>query len=84
MLLPGAGRQCGRQGKKLVFVQTLGVDQLLVGAFDRNQQLVQLQVKRLAILVLALLNQENHQERDDGRASVDDQLPGLGEAEHRP
>ncbi|MNN47243.1 hypothetical protein D3C81_1616550 [compost metagenome] len=39
---------------------------------------------RDGVLVLALLDQEHHQEGDDGGAGVDDQLPGLREPEHGP
>ncbi len=38
----------------------------------------------LRVLVLRALDQEHHQERDDGRARVDDELPGVGIAEDRP
>lgn len=31
------------------------------------------------VAVLRVLNQEHHQERDNGRSSVDDQLPRIGE-----
>ena len=34
-------------------------------------------------LFLGILNQKNHQKRDDRRACVDDQLPGIAEVEYR-
>ena len=39
---------------------------------------------RFCIAVLSVLNQKYHQERDDGRCGVDDQLPRIGEMKHRP
>ena len=39
---------------------------------------------RRAVAVLGVLDQEHHQEGDDRRAGVDDELPGVGEAEDRP
>lgn len=36
-----------------------------------------------SIAVLSVLNQKNHQERDDGCAGVDYQLPGVGEMKYR-
>src|SRR5437867_1053418 len=47
-------------------------------------QLVELQLKRLRVAVLGALDDEDHQKRHDGRAGVDDELPGVGPAEERP
>ena len=60
------------------------VDQFVSRAFECADDLVQLQLKRLGIAVLRVLNKEHHQERDDGGASVDDELPGIGEMKGRP
>jgi hypothetical protein len=38
-------------------------------------------VDRLGIAVLGVLDQEDHEERHNGRARIDDQLPGIREAE---
>ena len=46
-------------------------------------QLVELRLHCRAVAVLRVLDQEHHQEGDDGGAGVDDQLPGIGEAEDR-
>ena len=50
----------------------------------REDQLVQLGLHRRTVAVLGVLDQEHHQEGDDGRAGVDHQLPGLAELEDRP
>ena len=36
------------------------------------------------VVILCILNQEYHQERDDGCAGVDNKLPGIGKTKHRP
>ena len=38
----------------------------------------------LCIVVLCILNQKYHQERDDGRTRVDDKLPSIGKTKDRP
>ena len=38
----------------------------------------------VVIPVLGVLNQENHQEGDDGGRRVDDELPGIVEVKPRP
>ena len=50
----------------------------------RADQFVELGLERGAVAVLGVLDQEHHEEGDDGRPGVDDQLPGIGEAEKRP
>ena len=46
-------------------------------------QLVELDLHGLGVAVLRVLDQEHHQERDDRGAGVDDELPGVAEAEDR-
>src|SRR5262249_31664504 len=46
-------------------------------------QLVELGLNRRAVAVLGILDQEHHQEGDDGRPRVDDELPGIAETEQR-
>ena len=46
-------------------------------AFRGSQKLVQLQVQDSRVAVLRALNQEEHEKRHDGRAGVDDELPGI-------
>ena len=42
-------------------------------------QLIELEMDRLGVAVLRVLDQEDHQERDDRRAGVDHELPRIGE-----
>ena len=48
-----------------------------------SDQLVELDLNSLGVPVLRVLDQEDHQERDDGRSRVDDELPGIAESEER-
>lgn len=41
-------------------------------------------MKRDTVPVLTLLNQEDHQERDDGGPGVDNKLPAIGVVKYRP
>src|SRR5205814_432341 len=50
---------------------------------DRADELVQLQLGRLRIAVLGVLDEEHHQEGHDRGPGVDDELPGVRETEHR-
>src|SRR5262249_27464271 len=51
---------------------------------DGANELVQLQLDRTSVSVLGVLDQEQHQEGDDRRGRVDDQLPRVGIAKSRP
>ena len=52
-------------------------------AVRRANQLVEFELHRMALTILGVLNQEDHQKGDDRRAGVDDQLPGVAEVEYR-
>lgn len=65
------------------FVQFFQIQQFVVGFGRRPDQLVQLDLHRGGVRVLRVLDQEHHQEGDDGGAGVDHQLPGVVETEHR-
>ena len=49
----------------------------------RPNQFVQLHLDRLGVAVLCVLDDEDHQEGDDRRTRVDDELPGIAEVEQR-
>jgi hypothetical protein len=53
-----------------------------VRAAHRANQLVELELDGVTITVLGILNQKHHQECDDRRARVDDQLPCVAELEY--
>ena len=47
----------------------------------RQDQFVEFQLQGQRVAVLRCLDQKDHQERHDCRARVDDELPGIAEAE---
>lgn len=51
-------------------------------AFNASEKLIELQGNHLGLPVLGILNQEHHQERDDCRSRVDDELPRIRVVEH--
>jgi hypothetical protein len=48
----------------------------------RSDQFIQLQLHSRTVSVLSVLDEEYHEESDDSRARVYDQLPGVTEAEY--
>src|SRR5260370_38059136 len=54
------------------------IDQLISRLLQRANDLIEFQVHRFGVAVLGVLDQEHHQERNDGRSRIDDQLPGIG------
>jgi hypothetical protein len=59
----------------------LQIDQRISGNLIDPDQLIQFQLHRLRIAALGVLNHENHLKGDNGRPSVDDQLPSIRPAE---
>ena len=64
------------------------VDQFISRGPESADQFVELEMNGLRVAILGVLNQEDHQEGDDGGAGVDDELPGVRKTEsrtrHRP
>src|ERR1700756_3285925 len=56
----------------------LNVDHVILSEGDRADDLVQLQVNGPGIAVLRILDEEHHEERDDGGRGVDHELPRIG------
>src|SRR5262249_24057368 len=65
------------------FRQLLKVEQGIVRPLNGADQLVEFDLSCLAVAVLRVLNDEHHQEGDDRRTGVDDQLPTVGVIEQR-
>ena len=57
--------------------QVFHIDQPIAGAFKRGDDLIELQMDCQRIFVLAALDEEYHQEGNDGRAGIDYQLPRI-------
>ena len=68
---------------EVCFFQAFDVKERIVRSAHRPDQFVELELDSMAIAVLGILNQKNHQECDDRRAGVDDQLPRVAELEYR-
>ena len=49
-----------------------------------SDQLVKFQLHRRTVPILSVLDQEHHEERDDGRAGIYNQLPGIAKANIGP
>ena len=49
--------------------------EFILGSLHGKDQFGQLELDRQCVAVLRILNQKHHQERDDGGAGIDDQLP---------
>lgn len=49
----------------------------------RSNQLIDFQMQNVVVPVLGVLDQEDHQERDDRRRCIDDQLPRIVEMKIR-
>jgi len=47
-------------------------------------QLVEFRLNGGTLAILAILDQKDHQKRDDRRAGIDDELPSIGEVKHGP
>jgi hypothetical protein len=53
-------------------------------AFDGANNLIKFQMNGFGIAVLGVLNQKHHEEGNNRRSGVDDELPGVGEMKSRP
>ena len=61
----------------------LDVDHLVLRLVDGLDDFVQLQMNGAGVAILRVLDQEHHEEGDDGRAGIDDELPGIRVVEVR-
>src|SRR5580693_8828360 len=73
--------EIGRELIELLLAQRFQLDEPVARAAIGANELVELEVKRLGVAVLRVLDEKDHQERDDGRRRVDDELPGVREVE---
>lgn len=66
---------------ELLLFKFLQVQQLVTGTLCGARNGIDHDLKSRRVPVLAVLNQEHHEERDDGRAGVNHQLPRIVELE---
>jgi len=67
---------------KLFIGKLLEIDEFIARVFNRANEFVQFQVNCLGVSILGVLNQKYHQEGDNGRSGVDDQLPRVGKVKN--
>ena len=59
------------------------IDKVISRTFKRADHLVQFEMHGFGVTILSVLNQEYHQEGDNGRGGIYDQLPSIGEMKRR-
>ena len=62
---------------KFTGVEIFQVEQAILSALGNAQEFVELDVQGIVVTVLCVLDQEHHEKRNNGRGSVDDQLPRI-------
>ena len=63
-----------------VFVgKILKINQCISRALNSTDDLVELQMHRFGVAVLGVLDEKDHQKRNNRGASINDELPGVGE-----
>jgi hypothetical protein len=60
------------------------INKLVSSAFNCTYNLVEFQINGFRVTVLRVLDEEYHEEGDDGRASIDNELPGVREVNAGP
>lgn len=70
------------EGVQFFFTEVFDIHEPVACALGGSDQLIELEVKGQGIPVLGLLDDEYHEEGNNGSACVDDQLPGIGEFEY--
>ena len=68
----------------LLVAAVLQIDKPVACRFQASQQLIKLEVQGTRIAALRVLDQEHHEEGNDGRARINHQLPGIRVAEEWP
>ena len=63
---------------QLLVGKVLKIDKFIARAFKGPDQLVEFQLNGFPVAVLRVLDDKDHQEGDDSRASIDDELPSVG------
>jgi len=72
------------QSFKFTLAKALDVDEAIARALEGGNNFVELKLDGEGVLVLSALDEKDHQEGNDSRSGVDDELPGVGEIKERP
>ena len=54
------------------------IDKFISSAFQRSNYFVEFQMSRFGIAILRILNEKDHQESNNGRPGINNELPGVG------
>ncbi len=60
------------------------IDEFISSAFQRSNYFVEFQMSRFRIAVLRILNEKDHQESDNCRSGINNELPGIRIMKRRP
>ena len=61
-----------------IFVgKSFQIDKFISSAFQRSNYFVEFQMSRFGIAVLRILNEKDHQESNDCRSGINNELPGI-------
>lgn len=71
------------QRVKLFIGKLLDIDEIIIGGMVRAYQLIELQMQRLGVTVLRVLDQKDDQKRNDGCAGINNELPGVRKMKER-
>ena len=71
------------QGHGLLLAQVFDIHERVSRSVHCRDEFIELEMDCQRILVLGALDEEDHEESDNGRAGVDDELPGVGKMEKR-
>ena len=71
------------QGLELFVAKVFGCRVFIFRALHRQNQLGEFELDGQSIPVLGVLDEEDHQKGDDGRAGIDHELPSVAEVEKR-
>ena len=82
----GAGVDLGKFGGEFFQIglgQIFEVDEIVARFGEAADEFIELEMHGFGVAVLRALDQEDHDEGDDGRAAIDDELPRIREVEKR-
>ena len=73
-----------RESFEILLRQFFAIVEMVARTAQGADEFVELEMHGFGVAILCALDEEDHDEGDDGRAGVDDELPSVGEMEQRP
>ena len=62
---------------KVLVGQLFKIDKFISGAFKCADHLIEFEMHCLGVAVLCVLDEKHHQKRNDSRAGINNELPGV-------